>query len=90
MQGNETVGFSSGSLIVLSWRIEKYRPGKANPLPIKLAIFLSTSFELRDIDAFRDGRVSQLDCNSIGGIVDLPTVHILGSSDDFHEHACEP
>lgn len=90
MQGNGTIGFSSGSLIVLSWRIGKYRPGKSNPLRIKLAIFLSTSFEPWDIDAFRDGRVSHLDCNSIGGIVDLPTVHIWGSSDDFPQHACKP
>ncbi|KAL4909665.1 hypothetical protein BDW74DRAFT_173160 [Aspergillus multicolor] len=78
------IGFSLGSILALSWMIQRQQ--EKETAPFKVAIFFSSIFPLRDMDALRQGRVVTLE-SIPEECLDLPTAHIWGANDEGQEHA---
>ncbi|RDW89981.1 uncharacterized protein DSM5745_01756 [Aspergillus mulundensis] len=80
------IGFSLGSILALSWMIQQRQEKGIEGSPFKVAIFFSSIFPLRDMDALRQGRVVTL-ASIPEECLDLPTAHIWGAEDEGQEHA---
>ncbi|KAL4875011.1 serine hydrolase FSH [Aspergillus karnatakaensis] len=76
------IGFSFGSGLALSILVDHYRCAASDATPpFKLAVFFCNPRGPYDINALRQGHMEILEPEQVERAIEIPTVHIWGSSD---------
>jgi len=72
------IAFSQAVGVAGTWMAHRMRQGKPT---FRCAIFLSAGGPVVDYDALREGRLVHLSQAEVGEIIDIPTTHTWGASD---------